>query len=59
MHACALEKKFSVDRISMALTLLQKLDMVQQNEKGEFIALVNPKVATAKLKVFANAIESL
>lgn len=55
----ALEKKFSVDRISMALTLLQKLDMVQQNEKGEFIALVNPKVAAAKLKVFANAIESL
>lgn len=55
----ALEKKFSVNEISMALNLPQRLGMVQKNEKGEFVALVTPRVAAAKLEALANVTESL
>jgi hypothetical protein len=55
----ALEKKFSTDEIQQALSLLQLFGIVKKTEKEEYIAIMMPKVAAAKLEVLADTIRYL
>lgn len=52
----ALEKKFDRDEIHESLGLLQHLGIIVKTEREEYIAMMNPEVAAAKLRIFAEAI---
>jgi hypothetical protein len=55
----ALEKKFSTDEIQQALSLLQLFGIVKKREKEEYVAIMMPEVAAAKLEVLADSVRYL